>query len=386
MQPNRRGRRLRAELDGVVLEGDFADAAVAGVREAVKGRQAVVIELTARNRMKLGGGVPVVGTYQGVWPGIQVLDDGKAKAAPSGSPWIDTNSGFIRAARAWGDASVWIANLPPTGQVIPVERYLQAVCDAAMVGARWVIALDGDFARRLAAREAAAMQGWQRIGQHLKYYEAHPDWRGMQPYGKLALVQDPADGGLLSGGILDMIASKHTPVRPVPRERLTPESLKGANMAVNVDPEALTPEQRDVLRGFTRGGGTLLTGPPGWKAPVGKGDAITLDNAELERLNDIWHDVQNMIGRKNLGARLFNVSSMLSSLLASPDGKEVVVQLVNYSNYPVENVAVHMLGTFKHARLYTPEGVEKDLEIYATDEGSGIDIEKVSVCATVRLD
>ena len=38
----------------------------------------------------------------------------------------------------------------------------------------------------------------------------------MQPYGKLAVVQDP-DDALLSGGILDMIAAKHTPVRAIPR-------------------------------------------------------------------------------------------------------------------------------------------------------------------------
>ena len=79
------------------------------------------------------------------------------------------------------------------------------------------------------------------------------------------MVQDPAKGGLLSGGILDMIAVKHTPVRPVPRQRLTPGSLEGATMAVNVDADSLTPEQKEILRNFTRAGGTLLTGPPGWK-------------------------------------------------------------------------------------------------------------------------
>ena len=42
-----------------------------------------------------------------------------------------------------------------------------------------------------------------------------------------------------------------------------------------------------------------------------------------------------MIGRGNLGARLFNVSSMLSNLLVSPMGKQILVHLVNYSNYPL---------------------------------------------------
>ena len=53
-----------------------------------------------------------------------------------------------------------------------------------------------------------------------------------------------------------MIAVKHTPVRPIPGRSLTPEALEGATMAVNVDPDALTPEQKEVLRGFARAGNT----------------------------------------------------------------------------------------------------------------------------------
>jgi hypothetical protein len=94
-----------------------------------------------------------------------------------------------------------------------------------------------------------------------------------------------------------------------------------------------------------------------------------------------------MTGRKNLGARLFNVASMLSNVLSTDDGKQVVVELVNYSAYPIENVSVQVLGTFKHAQLITPEGIQKSLEVYVTDEGgTGVDVERVSACATVRLD
>ncbi|HMC59899.1 MAG TPA: hypothetical protein VKJ01_11965, partial [Candidatus Solibacter sp.] len=164
-----------------------------------------------------------------------------------------------------------------------------------------------------------------------------------------------------SGGILDMIGVKHTPVRPIARQNLTAKALAGATMAVNVDGDALTPEQKEVLRGFTRGGGMLLTGPPGWKDPTPAGGTITLEKAELERLNDIWHDVNSMVGRRNMGVRLFNVSSMLSNYLATEDGKSAVLHLVNYSDYPVENVTVHYLGNFRHATLITPEGADRKL-------------------------
>jgi len=376
---------LAAKVTGIVLEGDFADGAAARVREAAGG--APVIELTARHRLPLGSSAAILGTYQGVWPGISAEDDIAKHAGPTASVWIDTNTGFIRAVRAWGDAAVWIANQPPPKTVITGARYLQVFADAAISGGRWVIALDNDFAARLHNREADAMSDWRRLSALARYFEQHPEWRHMREDGKLAIVQDPAKGGLLSGGILDMIAVKHTPVRPVPQQHLSADALAGATLAVNVDSESLTPEQKEILRNFTRGGGTLLTGPPGWKDPTPNAGSITLEKAELERLNDIWRDVNNMVGRRNLGVRLFNVSSMLSNLLGAPDGKTAVLHLVNYSDYPVENVTVHFLGDYKKATLLAPDGSEQKLEIYPTEEeGGGVDIAKIGVCATVKLE
>ena len=46
-----------------------------------------------------------------------------------------------------------------------------AIGDAAMVGARWILALDRDFTRRLLAGEEKAVKDWKRIGKHLAFYE-----------------------------------------------------------------------------------------------------------------------------------------------------------------------------------------------------------------------
>src|SRR5713101_5599639 len=138
---------IRTKLTGIVLEGDFTRDAAERVKAAAA--PATVIALTTRSLMPLGSKASIIGTYQGVWPGIQVMEDGTAKAGPSGSPWINTNSGFLRAARAFGSSVIWIGNLPPKGAAITPENYLQAIGDAAMVGAHWVIALDDDLSRRL---------------------------------------------------------------------------------------------------------------------------------------------------------------------------------------------------------------------------------------------
>jgi hypothetical protein len=208
----------------------------------------------------------------------------------------------------------------------------------------------------------------------------------MREAGQLAIVQDPARGGLLSGGILDMIATKHTPVRPVPNERHSPQALTGATMAVNIAGDTLTTEQKEILRGFTRGGGMLLNGPPGWKDPTPAGGAITLEKSELERLGDMWRDVNSMIGRRNLGVRLFNVASMLSNYVSAADGKSALVQLVNFADYPVDSVTLHYLADLPRATLITPEGAEKKLDVYKTEDGWGVDIDRVAVCAAIRLE
>src|SRR5439155_489889 len=152
----------------------------------------------------------VIGSYQGLWPGIQVEENGAAKSAPSGAPWIDTNTGFLRFVRSYTDKPVWIANQPPSKTVVTVTRYIQAIGDAAM---------------------------------------------------------------------------------------------KTAKMAVDVDPGSLTPPQKDVLRNFTRAGGTLLSAPPGWTFPMPKSGEITLGKDDFKKLDEIWKEVNGMMGRTNLGAR-----------------------------------------------------------------------------------
>jgi hypothetical protein len=371
------GAAAKTEVSGIVLEGDF-DAPQLEARVPV-------VRIGSRARMDFAGRTAVLGTNQGVWPGVRAGD--QAHAGPSAAAWIDTNAGFLGFAKAWGNHTIWIANGPPKETVVTAERYMQVVADAAMNGARWVVAFDDDFAAKLHRGDEQTLRKWKRIAGILQYYEDHKDWRRLASGGQLAIVQDASEGALLSGGILDMIATKHTPVQAVPPAKLTSEVMKGRKMAVNIDASLLTAEEKAVLTQFTRSGGTLLTGPPEWQAaaPADK-SRFTLNDEEVKRIDEMWKDMSNMIGRQNLGVRLFNVSSMLSNFLVSADRKTVYVELVNYSDYPVENVTMHVLGTFAKATLILPGGKEQKLEVYPVEEGTGVDIDNVGIVATVRLE
>ena len=110
---------------------------------------------------------------------------------------------------------------------------------------------------------------------------------------------------------------------------------------------------------------------------------ITVSKEDFKTLDEIWKEVNGMIGRNNLGARLFNVSSMLSNLVGTPDGSRLALHLVNYTDFPIESITAHVLGTYTHARLYAPGAEPRDLPVYKVEEGTGVDIDKVDVLATV---
>ena len=130
----------------------------------------------------------------------------------------------------------------------------------------------------------------------------------------------------------------------------------------------------------------LLTAAQNWKFPQQRTDQITLDKDSVEMLDRIYKEVNTLTYRRNVGARLYNVSSMLSNLLAGPDGKPVVLHLVNYSDYPVENVTAHVIGKFTKARLLEPGRAPRNLAVYDHEEGTGAEIDKVTVMATLVLE
>lgn len=365
-----------AELDGLVAEG--ADVADAGGLP--------VYRITRRQAMAFQGPDPIAATFQGVWSGINAVDDGKARAAPSGAPWIDTNAGFLRFARTLTSKPVWIAHKPPPGATFPVTRYLQAAAEAAMCGARWVIALDTEFQGKLLARNGTAVRDWKRLNEELAFIEKQRPVMGWNATGNLSLIQDAENGALLSGGILDMIAVKHTPVRPIPMQTLSKEMLMAAPMAVNADPGPLTRPQRDILDSYTKAGGTLLSGAREWSFPEIREGEITLDEKEVTKLDAIWKEVNALTGRRNLGARLFNVGSMLSNLTASPDGKRLALHLVNYTDFPVEAITIHLLGTWKKATLHQPGAPPKAVETYLTQDGLGADIASMGTYAILEVE
>jgi hypothetical protein len=369
-------RALDLGLDGAVLEGSFTDDEATAVRQALTQASKISVYLGLRGKIPLDNTAPpIIGTFQGVWAGLNPHDEKEAHAAPSGAPWIDTNAGFLRFVRAATDRAFWLSAPPPPKSVVTLSRYLQMIADPAMVGGRWILDFEPEFFTRLAANEAKAAKDFKRINQLLEFFEKYRKFQTLPAFGQLAVVGDVVNGALLSGSVLDMITVKHTPVRPVPFKAVDAKAFDRATMAVNVDPQSLDAKQQQVLKDFTRAGGTVLTAPPGWRMPAPRPDQIVTDAEEVKKLDQIWKEVNGLMGRRNLGVRLFNVSSMLSNMLGPPDGSRVIVYLVNYSDFPVDSIAVHLLGKYSKVTIHWPERAPKPLSPYENEDGTGVDID-----------
>ncbi len=377
-------KALAAGAAGIVLEGDFPASAADSVRTAAG--SAPVILLTARRNLPVASKFAIVGTYQGVWPGIETEENGAKKAGPTGTIWVDTNTGFLRAARAAVNAPLWISNQPPQNTIITSERYIQAIADADVSGARWVMALDNDFAGRLRHRQVSAVRDWRRIMHFMRYFEAHPEWRGLTEYGKVEVVQNPLRGGILSGGLLDTLATNHMPARPIAPQSLTPAVLRGATLVVDLEPNGLTDAQENVLRDFAAAGGKVLKAPPRWQDPDPSGGRITLTTHEFDRLDRLWNDLNAAMPRRSYGVSLFNAATMISNVLTSADGKALIVHLVNYSDYPVEGISVAFPTDYTKATLLMPEGAPQNLAVAPGGGGAMVTLDKLTVCATIQLE
>ena len=370
-------------FDGLVLEGDFTPVECDRLRS---GPIRTVIELPARHAMRLEPGVPAVGSYQGVWPGIEIEHGGKVMTGPTSAPWIHTNSGFLRFARASTDAPVWIGVRPPPDTIFRPERYVQAIADASVCGARWIIALDDNLQSRLLKRDPAAIADWKFITRHLAFLEQHAQARQWREWSQFGVAQDAASGGLLTGGLLDMLSSQKTSIRVVPIPRLEPAALQEARILLDVAPERLTPPQKEVLDGFAKGGGQVLDPPAGWHFPVVPESEFVLGRRQLDAMQPLWEITYKATLRKNFGVRTFNTAGVLSNAVTSPDGKNLIVYLANFTDGPVENVTVHALGNWTTARLISPDSKTRELEMYPVAGGTGIDIETLGALAIVQLE
>jgi hypothetical protein len=311
--------------------------------EPPPGADGPAIIVAPRDHMSLTSGLAV--TFEAVWPGLRSTDD--VVATPSAAPWVDTNLGYLRYLRSQTKDAIWLANRPPPGKVYSPRRYQQVLGDAALAGAQWVLDVDEGMAKR--------PKDWAELVQFEAFIHSLPDLRALDVYSRLGVSVSRETGALVSGGVLDMIGTQHIPFQVV-------ETGKG------------------MAQFFDFADNSIVKFPP-----TSLGRTMVLPD-DVGKLEPVYRRVEVIVGRTNFGLRVFNGAAILSAPYLLPGGKSVGILLVNYTDYPAENITLHVQGTWKKAILEAPGQPPRALPIYSVNTATAVEIDSLNVAGFVRVE
>jgi hypothetical protein len=91
------------------------------------------------------------------------------------------------------------------------------------------------------------------------------------------------------------------------------------------------------------------------------------------------------VGRNNYGLRVFNGVGLLSTALALKDSSQVVVLLANYTDFPAEDITLHVMGSWDKAVLESPMGPPQNLATYPVGESTAVEVPRIHRVGLVRL-
>lgn len=295
-----------------------------------------------------------------------------ASSGPTGMPWIDSNGWKIRLLSTQQPGkTIWIESKPSaSNDVVPIERYLIGMADAASHGGRWILKVDSMLARSVAGKEQAALANWQRIAGAVRFFQSHPALFGLPARAVTAVVSDFAGANeYLSHEILNLAARQQLPCLMVDKTRFRalPAGLKAA---VYADEQAPGETLRSRLQEFVRSGGVLVTSkawgsPAGTPLPdspsvrytlhqVGAGRIAIAGEGEMTDPYLVAADTQVLLSHRYDLVRLWNGGSL--GAYPTGDARRTIVHFVNYSGQPSRDpVSFWIAGDFRSVALHSFE-------------------------------
>jgi hypothetical protein len=195
---------------------------------------------------------------------------------------------------------------------------------------------------------------------------------------------------------LNLVARRHIPFRIILRSDLSPASLAGLQVVLAADIALPTSAERAILRTFAENGGLVITGPKWGTAPV-DGDSATVPAGKgrfviyKENPPDpetVARDMLDLLDSEEMGLAVFNVPSVLLYVSTDDSGKRVLVQLLNYATTPFKSkITIRLKGTFRRARLHTPEDAPADLTVRSMpNDWTEFSVPKLAVWGAVILE
>jgi len=347
------------------------------------------------NQVKWDSTAPQVAIAGLVWPSIKRSSRGSAEAetGPTGAPWIDSNTWVARLATARAPhRSVWLGFERPKDDATPAEAaYTIAIADSAANGARWMVSLDDDLRKGLAAGNADALKTWRGMIAALAFFEKHRSWTAWERWASIGILSNFAGKDeFLGQELLNLAARRNLLYRVLDRSVPASQKLDGLPAVVYLDNDPPSAALKAKLTAFVQSGGLLIVPRalgaefPGEKsAPSavagyemrtrGKG-AIAAATADWDDPYFVAADVHNLVHRRNDPVTLFNAGSLWEHYSVAPDGRAALLQLVGFATGQYRSVSMAVARRWRSAAMYTfasdrpallePQRVEDRLELH----------------------
>ncbi len=315
-------------------------------------------------------GVKVI---EGEWPGVKLSESGAfdhAAAGPTGVPWVDSNGWKVRLIASLNPGMhVWV-DAAPRKPRLSGEAYATAVADAAAHGGRWIISLDSQLAKGIAAGSAEALERWKKLTGAAGYFAGRNQWPNYVPEAVIGIVSDFAGRNEFTNQeLLNLVARTNQQYRIVVKSAFSQSSLNDLRAVLYADEEAPDPGLREQILEFVKAGGMLITGPkwgelPGTRDPggdhpryalkiFGKG-RLAVAKPDFEDPYVVANDSMALISHRYELLRFWNGGAVGSYFTAAPDRKRAVVHLFFYAFILGDNrPTVRVAGQYKTARLRT---------------------------------
>jgi hypothetical protein len=360
---------LDAQLDGLVLEGEFPGAFAERLDATLRSKSAAIVIPLLPSAVARKSTAPVL-ALEGVPPAVGKPSSGVLMASATAGIWLDSNMWLVRSFYPVADRRpVWIDHRPGAGSP---EIYLKSIADAEVAGGRWIVDLDDALRPKLVRRDAEAMAVWKSVGTDLAFFEGHAEWRAFAPFGNVGIILDTEGKNFAnSEEYLNLVARRQIPYRVIDRSRLGANSLAGLRAVLALDLAPPTDAERKVLRAFAAQGGLVLSGPSWGGGPKDQSyTVVAVDQGEVAVYKDespdpdsVARDLNDLLSTPDLGVSVVNAPSVVPYVSSADGGTRMLIQLVNYASRPADSMAVWVPGRFSSARLYSAGGAAVDLSV-----------------------
>jgi hypothetical protein len=216
--------------------------------------------------------------------------------------------------------------------LMSAPRSQLALAEAMMFGIGYELYVEGGPAHGLVTGDSGAIEIWRAIGKYNLFFTDHQDlFVGARSRAPLAVILDDRSEGV---PLLDGLAARRVLFEVIYERDVTPEALARFKAVAMLTARSVRPSALSAIDGFVRNGGHLIKKI----SPIDELASLLLESSG------------------DAPVHLEAPDGVLYNVTEQPDKKRTLVHLLNYTLDPVGNVQLKVNGSYRAARIVSPDG------------------------------